>query len=66
MDTDVRKRTLWNVHRAVLSESTLSASLAIQNVPSEESDQTAHSLSLIGIFAGHTSESKVSNVVEHI
>ena len=69
----VRKSTFWQVRltrtqislriRAVWSESSLSArrncaSLAIQNVPSEDSDQTARMRRLIWIFAGRTLVSK--------
>ena len=65
----VRKRTFWHVRskktqislhiRAVWSESSLSewrnfAFLAIQNVPSEDSDQTARMRRLIWIFAWYT------------
>ena len=67
MSRNVRKRTFGHVPstktqislriRAVWSESSLSAwsnfaSLAIQNAPSEDSDQTAQMRSLIWIFAG--------------
>ena len=63
------KRAFWHVRRtktqislricAVRSESSLSAwrnlaSLAIQNAPSEDSDQTARMRRLIWIFAGRT------------
>ena len=69
MRLNVRKCTFWHVCptktqislriRAVLLESSLSAwrniaSLAIQNAPSEDSDQTARMRSLIWIFAGRT------------
>ena len=65
----VRQHTFWNVRlakiqislriRAVWSESSLSAwrnfvSLPIQNVSSEDSDQTARMRSLIRILAGRT------------
>ena len=69
MSRNVRQCTLEHVRqtktqislciRAVWSESLLpalrnSASLAIQNAPSEDSDQTARMLRLILIFAGPT------------
>ena len=66
---NVRKRTFWNMHpkktqsacasSAVWLESSLPAwrnfaSLAIQNAPTEDSDQTGSMPTLIRIFAGHT------------
>ena len=69
MRHNVRKRTFWHVRetktqislriRAVWSESLLSAwrnfaSLAIQNAPREDSDQTAWMRRLIWIFAVRT------------
>ena len=41
------------------------ASLAMQNVPSEDFDQTARVRSLIWIFAGHTSEGVFSDTAAH-
>ena len=69
MNRNVRNRTYWPVRptksqislriRAVWSESSPSAwsnftILAIQNAPSEDSDQTAQMRRLIWIFAGRT------------
>ena len=69
MSSNVRKRTFWHVCpvktqislriRGGTSESSFStwknfASLAIQNVPSEDSDQTVRMSRLIWIFAGCT------------
>ena len=55
---------------AVWSESSLSAwrnfaSLAIQNAPSEESDQTARMRRLIWIFAGRTSPKERFSTLRH-
>ena len=70
LNRNVRQRTFWHVRSTktqislrisvVWSESSPStwrnfASLAIQNAPSEDSDQTARMRSLIWIFAGRTS-----------
>ena len=53
-------------HQSSLSAWWNFASLAIQNTPSEDSDQTAQMCMLIWIFAGHMSESRFSNVVAHL
>ena len=69
LSPNVRKRTFWHVRpmktqislriHAVWLESSLSAwrnfaSLAIQNAPREDSDQTARMRRLIWIFAGRS------------
>ena len=68
MRFNMRKRTVWNVNptntkisriRSIWPESSLfirrnHISLAIQNVPSEDSDQTARVCKLIWIFAWRT------------
>ena len=73
-----RKCTFWHVHptktqirlriRAVWSESSLSAwrkiaSLAIQNAPSDDSDQTVRMRRLIWIFAGQICKKVLSRAV---
>ena len=77
----VRKHSFWHVRskrthisrrtNAVRSETSLSAwrnlaSLAIQNAPSEDSDQTARMRRLIWIFTKRTSEGTFSDVASHL
>ena len=62
-ERNVRKRTFWRApneesnnpaHPRILITWRIFASLAIQNAPSEDSDQTARMRRLIWIFAGRT------------
>ena len=81
MNRNMRKRTFWHVPitktqinmriPAIWSESSLSAwwnyaSLAIKNVPSEDSDQPAWMRRLIWIFAGRISQKVRFDVEVHI